>query len=200
MREGIHTQSLDYINTNYDNELLEHLRENIFHVTTIQAYESIQRDGFIYSNKKDEYSINAGSQLSFGRHRGWVCLFDLREKSDKEIEETLACYNFLRPRWFVKHWADYSEWKLAYLLLSPQCYGYIVTKPSNDGTGYTQYIPQSECWYPEDLPFNCIQTVIQVNIHEQVQKDKPLLYALHMIELEEQNKKKGCQQVIPTIE
>lgn len=185
---NINTQRLDYINTNYNNELLGHLRETVFHVTTIQAYESIQREGFfIYSNNKGEYSINTGSQLSFGRHRGWVCLFDLREKSDKEIEDTLFCYNFLRPRWFAKHWADYSEWTLVYLLLSSKCYGHIVTKPLNDGTVYTQYIPKSECWYPEDLPLNCIQKVIQVNIHEQVKKDNPSLYGLHALELEEHN-------------
>lgn len=150
---NIPMQSLDFIDRNHESELLVYLRENIFHVTTMKAYESIQRDRFIFGNQEGKYPIYTGSQKSFGRYQGWICLFDLRGRNDKEIEEALECYYFLGPRWFMEYSLDYTELKLVYLLLSPQCYEHL--KPNeiartswNDGSGYTQYIPKVECWFP----------------------------------------------------
>ncbi len=111
------TQSIEFIDTGYKEQLLGLLRDKVFHVTTAKAFENIQKDGFIYGNQDAKYPLNEGSLKSFGRCRGWVCLFDLRGKSDKEIENGLNCYYFLMPSWFkeLNKSEHYNEWRLVYL-------------------------------------------------------------------------------------
>jgi hypothetical protein len=195
----IQIESLDYIDGDYEVELLRRLRENVFHVTTIEACGSILRDGFVFASKTGKYPINTGSQKSVGRYRGWVCLFDLRGKTEKEIDEALNCYYFLGPHWFEEYSPNYTELKLAYLILSPSCYQHLIPNEIvrtcwNDGSGYTQYIPRVECWFPGNLPIDYVERVLYVRICKQAQKDNSFLYAHHMIALHEQEKKKHCQQ------
>lgn len=74
------TQSIEFIDTEYKDQLLGLLRDKVFHVTTAKAFESIRKDGFIYGNQDAKYPLNESSLNSFGRYRGWVCLFDLSGK------------------------------------------------------------------------------------------------------------------------
>jgi hypothetical protein len=192
-------ESFDYRDDNYKDDLLSRLRENVFHVTTIKAYESILKDGFIFANQEGQYLINVGSQKSVGRYKGWVCLFDLRGKNDKEIDAALNCYYFLGPHWFEEYSPDYTELKLAYLIISSSHYIHLIPNKVartcwTDGSGYTQYIPKVECWFPGNLPVDYIEKVLRVRIYASVPKDNPFLYAHHMIALNEQENKKQCQQ------
>jgi hypothetical protein len=189
-------QNLDFVDMNYGDELMRHLRENVFHVTTSEAYERISRDGFIFHNKDDKYSINTGSVKSFGRHNGWVCLFDLRDKTDKEIEDALVCYYFLGPHWFTEYYSDYTERNIVYLILSPECFQNLVPneearKVWKTSSNYTQYIPKFECWYPGNLPLSCVQKVLIVRIRESAPKDDPFLYMHHQLAVEEQQRRKS---------
>src|SRR3989337_4365420 len=96
-------ESIDFEDIGFKDKLLGLLRDKVFHVTTAKAFENIQKDVFIYGNQDAKYPLNPTSLNSFGRCRGWVCLFDLRGKSDEEIDNVLSrFYNFLRPKWFVK--------------------------------------------------------------------------------------------------
>lgn len=45
------TQSIEFIDTGYKEQLLGLLRDKVFHVTTAKAFESIRKDGFIYGNQ-----------------------------------------------------------------------------------------------------------------------------------------------------
>lgn len=99
-------QSIDFIDTEYRDELLGLLREKVFHLTTAKAYRKIRKEGFIFSNQDEKYPLNTGSLKSFGRYNGWVCLFDLRCKSDEEIENALMCYYFLGPSWLKEYYQD----------------------------------------------------------------------------------------------
>lgn len=183
-------QSLDFINAHYTDQLLALLRGNVFHVTTAKAYGEILKDEVIFGNQDDKYPINTGSLKSFGRYRGWVCLFDLRGKSDKEIDDALMSYNFLGPGWFKEHFQNYTESRLVYLIMSKAYCDHLMPnregrKSQDDGLGFTQYIPNVECWFPGDMPIGLIEKVICVRIRNSVLKGDTLLYAHHMLALEE---------------
>ncbi len=178
------THSIDFIDTEYGDQLMGLLRENVFHVTTAKAYRRILREGFIFANQDGKYPINTGSLKSFGRYRGWVCLFDLRGKSDKEIEDGLMRYSFLGPSWFKEYHENYTESRLVYLLMSRACYDHLVPnqegrKSWSDGSVCTQYVPKVERWFPGNLPVELIEKALCVRIRNSVHKDDPLSYYIH---------------------
>ena len=187
-------ESIDFVDTEYADQLLGLLRENVFHITTAKAYRRILKDGFIFGNQDGKYPINTGSLKSFGRYRGWVCLFDLRGKSDKEIDEGLMVYYFLKPSWFNEYFQQYTESRLVYLLLSPDAYDYLMPNHEGgklltpDGSAYTQYIPNVECWFPGKLPVALVAKALCVRIRNSVREDDPFLYEHHKLALEEKKK------------
>lgn len=188
------TQKIDFIDTECSDQLLRLLREKVFHVTTTKAYRKMLKDGFVIGNQDEKYPINAGSLKSFGRHRGWICLFDLRGKSDKQIDDALMAYYFLAPSWFKEYFRGYTESRLVYLIVSAICHDQLVPnqegrKSWNDGSGYVQYIPDVECWFPEQMSIGLIEKVICVRIRNCVRKDDPLLYAHHKLALKEKRAK-----------
>jgi hypothetical protein len=77
--------------------LLDCLENQVFHVTTRAAFDGIQQTGEIKNNKSGTLPINTSSTASYGRLQGYVCLFDLRNKSEEVIRHTLECYYFLGP-------------------------------------------------------------------------------------------------------
>lgn len=183
-------RSIDFIDTQYRDELLGLLKEKVFHVTSAKAYRRIRKDGFIFANQDEKYPLNTGSLKSFGRYRGWVCLFDLRGKSDNEIDDALMCYSFLGPSWFKEYYQNYTEYRFVYLLLSETCYNSLVPNREGrtswkDGSGYTQYVPCVECWFPGKIPIQLIEKAICVRIRNYVPKDNPFLYAHHRLALKE---------------
>lgn len=162
------TQSIEFIDTGYKDQLLGLLRDKVFHVTTAKAFESISKDGFIYENQDAKYPVYIGSLKSFGRCKGWVCLFDLRGKSDKEIENVLSrFYNFLRPEWFVElnESEYYTESRLVYLCLSHAYYNDLVSnREASQNNKPSQFIPEVECWYPGNIPVGHIEKSLCVRI------------------------------------
>jgi len=163
-------ESIEFIDTEYKDQLLGLLRDKVFHITTAKAFESIQKDGFVYENQDEKYPPNEGSLKSFGRCRGWVCLFDLRGKSDKEIDNVLSrFYNFLRPSWFVElnESEYYTESRLVYLYLSQAYYKDLVpNREASQNNKPSQFIPDVECWYPGNMPVGYIEKSICVRIRQ----------------------------------
>lgn len=82
------------------------LKGKIFHVTSQHSAKQILKTGFIKSNKDGSLGYNF-SENSFGRKKGYVCLFDFRTASDDIIKKSLECFNFLSFRKY--------EGKMAYL-------------------------------------------------------------------------------------
>lgn len=170
-------ESIDFEDIEYEDKLLGLLRDKVFHVTTVKAFESIQKDGFIYGNQDDKYPPNVSSLKSFGRCRGWVCLFDLREKSEKEVENGLDCYDFLRPSWFVElnESEHYNESRLVYLYLSQAYYNELVTnREASKNDKYPKFIPDIECWYPGNIPIGYIKKSLCVRIRKTYNLNSPL--------------------------
>ncbi|TAK09462.1 hypothetical protein EPO44_01260 [bacterium] len=151
--------------------LLDRLRGGVFHLTTRDAYEAIQKAGEISNNKSARFPLNTSSQNSLGRLLGCVCLFDLRNDTPEVIQNTLECYYFLGPTWFARHEDDCIVWDLAYLFLSPEYYDLII--PNSEvhdyykKTGkYLHAIPASEVWVKDKIPLSWIEKVFLVTIRE----------------------------------
>lgn len=185
-RADMEIQSIEFIDTEYKDQLLGILRDKVFHVTTAKAFKSIRKDGFIYGNQDAKYPLNESSLNSFGRCKGWVCLFDLRGKSDKEIENGLNCYYFLMPSWFkeLNESEHYTESRLVYLYLSHAYYNELVPNcEARKNDKPSQFIPEVECWYPGNIPIGYIEKSLCVTIRRTYNLDNPLdrySYIVHL--------------------
>lgn len=112
----------------YKERLLGDLEGKVFHLTSRHAWNLIQASGAVEHNKNKLFKINTGSQKSFGRLMGWVCLFDLRNASSELITDSLDRYDFLLPPGDlgrISH-ADRKECELAYLILDSTFHNHLI--------------------------------------------------------------------------
>ena len=131
----------------------------VFHVTSYESYYGILRDGIIKPNKEGEFNFTwPQSEISYGRKRGYVCLFDLRNKSNDIIEEALMKFNFLNP--------FYSQNRAVFLILSPQLHSSLIYDvKAKEEIGYKEmYIPYVECWYPNGISLDYIEEILEVTV------------------------------------
>jgi hypothetical protein len=152
-------------------DVLDRLRGQVFHLTTLEAYRDIKLAGEISNNQAEAFRINTGSNSSYGRLHGYVCLFDLRHNDPDIIQRTLDCYYFLGPSWFSKHSRKYISWDLAYLILDPKYYDQIIPNSRVHDhcrkTGeYLQAIPTSEVWVETKVPLSWIEKAMIVRVRE----------------------------------
>jgi hypothetical protein len=140
-------------------KLLPILKEKVFHVTSFTRFEKIEDSGFIKSNSSGEFGFTYSvSENSYGRKRGYICLFDLRNKTEAEIDNGLECIYFLGAR-------ELGD-KQVHLILKAEYYSKLIhTAQAKKEIRFREmWIPYVECWYPEDLPLANIEEVIIVNI------------------------------------
>ena len=189
-------EEIEYVDEDYVEDLLRRLRGSIFHLTTKKSFELIREDGFVLHNKERRFALNVASEKSFGRSRGWICLFDLRELSREDIEDTLDRYYFLDPSWFKQYEPDFTESNLAYLYLHPKAYAEIVPNETamrvwQETKRYEHYVPKTECWYPGDMPLACVEKILLVRVYKSAPKDNTFLYAHHQLAVEEEKKRRS---------
>jgi len=151
--------------------LLDRLIGHVFHLTTRVEYEGIRKVGEVSNNESGCFPINTGSQNSYGRRHGYVCLFDFRENDSQTINNTRSCYEFLGPHWFAAHGRKYITLNLVYLFLDPQYYDHIIPNSrAHDhykATGeFLQAISGSEVWIENRIPISWIQKTLLVKIRE----------------------------------
>lgn len=150
---------------------LDSLKNHVFHVTTREAFRNIQRVGEISNNRLGALPINTSSQNSYGRLHGYVCLFDLRNKSEEIIQRTLDCYYFLGPTWFMKHGKRFLYWNLVYLFLKEEYHEHLIPNSKafehlrNTGE-FLQAIPNTEVWIHERVPLSWIEKALVVKVRE----------------------------------
>lgn len=163
----------------HDNELREKLlpvlKDKIFHVTSYSRFEKIEEAGFIKSNVNGELGYTyPQSENSYGRKKGYICLFDLRRKTEEEIQHGLDCFYFLGIRQLSN--------KQVHLILKDEYYAKLIyTEQAKAEIGFTEmWIPYVECWYPEDLPLSNIKGMIIVNIQRDP-KTEAVLKAMEAI-------------------
>jgi len=140
--------------------LSANLSGKVFHLTTETAFSAIVRDGKIGPNREARYPLNSGSEKSFGRVHGYVCLYDLREASPRRLSLTRGLCDFLRPDWQ----ADGGKHPV-YLVLRPEALDRLVPNASAfhfcRATGkHLKYLPGTECWHPGDLPLRDVAEVL----------------------------------------
>jgi len=177
---------IEYLDNNR-HEMLSLLKGTVFHLTTQESYKRILKCGMICNNKDGRFALNTASQNSFGILAGCVCLFDLRDKDDDAINDILCRYYFLGPTWFKQYYDDYSEWNLAYLILSPEHYGKLIPYEKAiehyRATGkWLQAIPHAEAWIQDHVPLEWISRVYLLRVREQAPAQGTHAKALYEIE------------------
>ncbi len=139
--------------------LLPGLVGQVFHVTRYAAYEHIVKSGFIHSNADSSFGESfPGSRNSYGRAKGYVCLFDFRDKPPEAISWGLDCCNFLE----ANHRGD----RIAILLMTAGLFDSLIPASSAFASGGQGklWIPEVECWYSGSIPLHFVAEVLDVSI------------------------------------
>jgi hypothetical protein len=118
--------------------LLPVLRGRVFHVTTPTGLEGILASGQIDSNldRRRRFTYPQ-SENNWGRQQGYVCLFDLRDVSEENLDDSLDKFYFLHP----------AKADPVFLFV--------------DSAEYAKLIP---CWYPGDLPISVISEALTITL------------------------------------
>ncbi len=135
------------------------LRGQVFHVTKLQTFDSIRTTGSIKNNRDGQFRFTYGqSANSYGRVRGWVSLFDLRNATDAEIDEALLKYYFLNP--------FFDESTHVYLFISECAWPYLISweRAKQEKAWKEMFIPDVETWYPGDIPISLVSDALVVTV------------------------------------
>lgn len=145
----------DYFKDDLETLLLPQLVSEVFHVTKIELYESILEKGYIDPNSEGSYHRNWECDC-YGRQRGFVCLFDLRDLQTEIITEYLPRCDFL-------HDARFGSTSV-YLLLAKSSYENVIpNRVAVVETGYREcFAPRLEGWFPGRLSLERIDRVLLV--------------------------------------
>ena len=144
--------------------LLPKLRSRVFHVTSGRGLEGIQTSHSVSANIDGKLGFTfPQSENSFGRRRGYVCMFDLRGISEEHLKFALEGFFFLDP---------YGRRENpVFLFLAPARYGDIIHSRVAKPRGGEMWIPYVEAWYPRDLPLSEIDQVLSVKIERPPESD-----------------------------
>lgn len=149
-RIALHRDELESI-------VLPKLRGTVFHVTSQVGFEGIQATDSVYANGDGRFPFTfPQSENGFGRRRGYVCLFDLREVTDEQLTHALEGYYFLDP--FGK------KQNPIFLFLSPDSYDQVIHWSATKGDYTEMWVPYVEAWYPRDLPLSIIVKVLALDV------------------------------------
>ena len=164
--ETIRVDSLQLLET-----LNPRLRGGVFHVTPRNRLEGITSSQAVLHNRDErfEYATD-GSDNSYGRLRGWVCLFDFREKSDSVLNNVRSDFQYEDPfktpiHPMLQMSGDSLNDSAAYLFLQPAAYGQLISA----ATAVQEPRPRTlirdvECWWPGNLPLTMIASILIVDI------------------------------------
>jgi hypothetical protein len=103
----------EFPRNNLESELLPLLREQVFHVTTIETYSKILGCGYLECDIGNKHSPN-WTEKYYGKQRNLICLFDLRGITDDVVAKFRPRCDFL----YDPHFGITS----AYILLSKATY------------------------------------------------------------------------------
>ncbi len=143
------------------NYLLPLLKDCIFHVTNMDGRIGIFNSMRIMNNHDGRFEFSYGQSVnSFGRKRGYVSLFDFRNKDKEEIEDCLLKFYFLNPK--------KSSNRPQFLILNDEDVSDLIVwedvkdiyKPSE------MIIPYHECWIEEYIPIAKIKYVLDIQVYE----------------------------------
>ena len=128
----------------------------VFHVTSSKGFEGITTSGTIRHNQDGKLAASfPQSSISYGRRRGLVCLFDLRDVGDED-----------------RFWSNFKKFSLpnprVFLFLDPSEYAKV--RPWTDANNREvnrrgeMFIPYVEGWYPGDVPVKALSCALVVTL------------------------------------
>jgi hypothetical protein len=140
-------------------ELLPKLLGRVFHVTSVCSYASILQDREI---RVSDGSIltTTQSKISYFRTRGCVCLFDLRNVPEDELEWALMKYYFLNPL--------HTENRPVFLFLNPIHWDQLIpwTVSKEDEGLKAMVIPHVEAGHKGSIPLSWIESALFVEVED----------------------------------
>lgn len=136
--------------------VLPRLIDAVFHVTSAPAFSEIKASGIVFSNQDRRFQFTfPQSENNYGRHRGYVCLFDLRDIPEDTVRDVLSVkFNFLKP----------ASADPVFLFLDESEYGSLV--PWTDAPAGAMVIPYVEAWYPRDVPVAALTHALAVTVEK----------------------------------
>jgi hypothetical protein len=139
--------------------LMPILRGRVFHMTKEEKLNDICRSGWIYSQQQAQFVFAGKTETTYGRKRGWVGLFDFRDKQDKDIKDALIRH------WFFRTLCNAGTH--AYLILAENaCSSLISWKQAFREVGNKEFfVPFVETWYPGDMPLDLVSDCFVVTVH-----------------------------------
>lgn len=153
-----------------ENILLPILIGRVFHVTSVQGYKGIRKEGKIRHNRNERFQFTFGqSKASYGRRRGRVCLFDLRNVTDEELEDALCKYYFPNP--------TFANDNPIFLFLGEEVYPKLIqwTDAEAEKAYSEMWVSYIECWHPGDIPFNKITDILEVRVKRDLNSIEELM-------------------------
>ena len=164
---------LNFNEQNHTKEVLSHLKNQVFHLTSLKVSESIKKMGRILNSNNGNCKPIWNSNNNFARIHNYICLLDLRNATDDIIDSILIKYNFLTPSFFEEYHEPYFISDLAYFILNEKYYSKII--PNDAALSYAKesghnsnYIPKTECWFAHELPIEYINKLLLVHLKRKV--------------------------------
>jgi hypothetical protein len=144
IRKRLHEQDVESF-------VLPYLRGRLFHFATYANYQGILRSGAIEPNRDCRRTGRFANPNSYGFRNGLISIFDFRAADDTEIAMTRERYDFLRYD---------DSFKCVHLLLHEDHLlpDLIPNKVAMESGAWC--IPRTECWYPHDIPVQCVTTAL----------------------------------------
>ena len=139
--------------------ILPQLRETVFHVTSGEGLAGIRSEKMILPNTNGRFNCSyPQSANSFGIKRKYICLFDLRDVSEKIIDITLDKFHFL----------SHHEWDInAFLILDAEACRNLIPNEAAKTEPHEIWIPKVEVWFPAPIPLERISSIIEVQVNKQ---------------------------------
>lgn len=155
------TQSLEIAHADLRHHFLGKLRNKVFHFTSLEAWKQIQITGCILPNQNNKFQQSSTqSSHSVGHFLNAVCLFDLRNRTEKQIERGLYLYDFLglhRPKE-----------KSYYFIIDPKYYSSLISLPELDEEirKTKMYIPDIESWHIGPIDLSKISECYELSVFD----------------------------------
>jgi len=146
--------------------VLPKLRGSVFHVTNTAGLKGIRKDKLIRNNKDGKFPFTWGqSAHNYGINRGCICLWDLRNITNKQLKNALEEYPFLNP--------PSAENKPIYLFISeglfPELISHMEARAERaklkDAKVWKEiWVPNAEAWFRGNIPIDNISRGVRVHV------------------------------------
>lgn len=140
-----------------EQDVLPLITNKVFHFTRLDAFKKILAIGHVLPSGDGQQNVWT---KSFSKHKNYISFFDLRNKSNYDIENSRMYLDFVNPP------ISYGNY-IAYLVLSEKLHSILVdleTAKKDPEFGAHCYIPGVECWFPYRLSIENISEVFLVEI------------------------------------